>query len=151
MGQLRKLVGNRMLLTPGARAVLRDGQGNTLFIRRSDNNQWALPAGLMELGETVYDGMCREVKEETGLDVLAGTLVSIYSGPRFMHTNQFGSQHQHLVFQFRVDDWAGDLVTETDETVDAGFFSEQQLPKAYRQYEEAFEDLSTFNGSVALK
>jgi len=55
------------------------------------------------------------------------------------------------VFQFRVDDWAGDLVTETDETVDAGFFSEQQLPEAYRQYEEAFEDLSTFNGSVALK
>ena len=140
-----------MLLTPGARAVLRDARGHTLFIRRRDNNQWAPPAGLMELGETVYDGMCREVKEETGLDVLAATLVSIYSGPRFIHTNQFGSEHQHLVFQFRVDEWGGMLVRETDETVDAGFFSEEELPEAFQFYEEALEDLRSFSGSVILK
>ena len=148
VGQLRKLVGNRRLLTPGARAVLRDARGHTLFIRRRDNDQWGMPAGLMELGETVYDGMCREVKEETGLDLLAATLVAIYSGPRFAHTNQFGSEHQYLVFQFRVDEWGGTLVRET---VDAGFFSEEELPEPFQYYEEGFEDLRKFDGTVILK
>ena len=151
VGQLRKLVGNRMLLTPSARAMIRNADGETLFIRRRDNGQWAPPAGFMEMGETVYDAMCRETMEETGLEVLAATLVSVYSGPKLMRTNQYGSQHQHLVFQFRVDDWTGELLTETDETIDAGFFSADDLPEGYSQWAEAFRDLDEFRGQVFLK
>ena len=151
VGQLRKLVGNRRLLTPSSWAVIRNDGGDTLFIRRRDNGVWALPAGFMELGETVYDGMCREVYEETGLEVLAATLVSIYSGPELMRTNQFGSKHQHLVFMFRVDDWTGDLLTETDETTDAGFFSPGELPEGFSRYEESFRELDEFRGQVILK
>ena len=151
VGQLRKLVGNRMLLTPGPRAILRDSEGRTLFIRRSDDGRWAWPAGMMELDETVYDALCREVKEETGLDVLSATLIAIYSGPRFTWVNEYGSEHQGLVFQFRVDKWAGSLVTETDETIDAGFFSEDELPEAFESYREAVSDLRTFSGQVILK
>ena len=151
VGQLRKLVGNRRLLTPSARAIIRNTDGDTLFIRRRDNGQWAPPAGFMEMGETVYDAMCREINEETGLEVLAATLVSIYSGPKLMRTNQYGSEHQHLVFQFRVDDWTGELLTETDETIDAGFFSPQELPEGFSQYEETFRDLEEFRGQVILK
>ncbi len=151
VGQLRKIVGNRTLLTPSARAIISSETGETLFIRRRDNGHWALPAGYMELGETVYDGMCREVNEETGLDVRAATLVSVYSGPGLLKTNQYGSSHQHLVFQFRVDEWTGDLVSETDETTDAGFFSEEELPEGFMQYAEAFDDLDRFSGPVILK
>ena len=151
VGQLRKLVGNRMLLTPSARAMVRNADGDALFIRRRDNGQWAPPAGFMELGETVYDAMCRETMEETGLEVLAATLVSIYSGPKLMRANQYGSQHQHLVFQFRVDDWTGELLTETDETIDAGFFSADDLPEGYSRWAEAFRDLDEFRGQVFLK
>ena len=64
VGQVRKLVGDRKLLTPGARGIIRDDRGRILFIRRRDNDQWGLPAGLMELDETVYDALCREVREE---------------------------------------------------------------------------------------
>ena len=151
VGQLRKLVGNRRLLTPSARAIIRNADGDTLFIRRRDNGQWAPPAGFMEMGETVYDAMSREIYEETGLEVLAATLVSIYSGPELMRTNQYGSKHQYLVFQFRVDDWAGELVTETDETTDAGFFSPGELPEGFSQWAEAFRDLDEFRGQVILK
>ena len=55
------------------------------------------------------------------------------------------------MFQFRVDEWTGRLVKETDETIDAGFFFEDDLPEAYEPYTEAFEDLERFSGAVILK
>ena len=151
VGQLRKIVGNRRLLTPGTGAAIFDEQGRVLLICRRDDGRWAMPAGMMELGETVYDAMCREVREETGIEVLSATLVAIYSGPRFSWTNQFGSKHQGLGFQFRVDDWRGSLVTETDETVDAGFFDPGDLPDVYPRYDELLGDLKRFDGRVILK
>ena len=81
VGQLRKFVGSRRLLMPGARAFIRDEAGKVLFIRRRDNGHCALPAGTMELGETVLDALKREVEEETGLDVDSATLIATYSGP----------------------------------------------------------------------
>ena len=151
VGQLRKLVGDRKLITPGAWGIMRDDQGRILFIRRRDNDRWGLPAGNMELDETVYDALCREVKEETGLDVLAATLIAIYSGARFAGTNEYGNEYQLLVFQFRVDEWSGSLVKETEESVDAGFFSEEELPEAYRYYREGIDDMNSFTGQVILK
>mgnify|MGYP001171806703 CR=1 FL=1 len=151
IGQLRKLVGNRKLLTPGARAIFQDEHGRILFLLRRDNHQWGLPGGFMETDETVYEALCREVKEETGLVVEAATLISIYSGPRFAGTNQFGNEQQLLVFQFRIDRWSGSLVRETNETLDAGFFTQSEVPKAYEFYSEALKDLHMFSGNLILK
>ena len=81
VGQLRRLVGNRKLITPAVSAIIRDGEERILFIRRRDNDEWAMPAGMMELDETVYDCLRREVGEETGLDVRSATLISVKSGP----------------------------------------------------------------------
>ena len=151
LGQLRKLIGSRRLLTPGPRAFIADDRGRLLFIRRRDNGRWALPGGAMELGETVFDALKREVKEETGVDVLSATLIATYSGPRFAGKDAWGNDYQGLVFQFRVDQWSGSLVRETEETVDAGFFSEDELPDAYEHYREAFEDLERFSGEAIQK
>ena len=49
-GQLRQHVGNRRLIIPGARAVIRNAAGEVLFVRRSDNGEWVMPAGSIELG-----------------------------------------------------------------------------------------------------
>ena len=43
-----------------------------LLIRRGKPpriGQWSLPGGLQELGETVFEGGAREVREETGTEV----------------------------------------------------------------------------------
>ena len=109
-GQLRRHVGSRKLLMPGARAFIQDGDGRTLFIKRRDNGRWGLPAGGKELDETLYETLEREVKEETGLDVVSATLIAVYSGSRFSGRNMFGNDYEHLVFQFRVDEWSGSLV-----------------------------------------
>ena len=59
-------------------AVIPDESGRVLLIRRRDNQRWEPPGGVVEPGETVLDGLRREVSEETGLAVERVRLTGIY-------------------------------------------------------------------------
>jgi 8-oxo-dGTP diphosphatase len=55
-----------------------DAAGRLLLIRRGrepGRGLWSLPGGRVERGETVAAAAVREVREETGLDVVAGAPV----------------------------------------------------------------------------
>jgi 8-oxo-dGTP diphosphatase len=63
---------------PCAGAVVRDSAGRLLLVlrgREPGRGRWSLPGGRVEAGETVAEAAVREVREETGLDVVVGTLV----------------------------------------------------------------------------
>jgi 8-oxo-dGTP diphosphatase len=56
----------------GVGAVIFDDLGRVLLVKRGAEPQkgrWSLPGGLLELGETLAEGVKREVAEETGLIV----------------------------------------------------------------------------------
>lgn len=59
-------------------AVITDDQGRALLIQRRDNGHWEPPGGVLELSETIEDGLRREVREETGLDIEPGPLTGVY-------------------------------------------------------------------------
>jgi len=59
-------------------AVITDDSGRALLIQRRDNGKWEPPGGVLELGETIEDGLRREVREETGLDIEPGPLTGVY-------------------------------------------------------------------------
>ncbi|MBE8522599.1 NUDIX domain-containing protein [Amycolatopsis sp. H6(2020)] len=65
--------------------ILFDPHGRLLLIRRRNHpgsGQWSLPGGRVESGETDKEAVVRELSEETGLDVIPGTLVgSVRRGP----------------------------------------------------------------------
>ena len=91
LGRLRARVGDEeVLLFVGARAVVRDPAGRVLLIKRTDNGEWALPAGALEIGESIAEAAAREVHEETGLTATALTPFGLYTGRQFLHTNMFG-------------------------------------------------------------
>ena len=50
-------------------AVLLDDHNRVLVVQRRDNGRWEPPGGILELDETVDEGLRREVLEETGLVV----------------------------------------------------------------------------------
>jgi ADP-ribose pyrophosphatase YjhB (NUDIX family) len=150
-GQIRKLVGHRKLITPGVRAIIQDDEGNILFVRRKDTNTWGMPAGHVELNESVFDALKREVKEETGLDVVSATAIAIYSEPRFSFTNKFGDEFQLFALVFRVDEWEGSLIPDSEETSEAKFFPLNGLPELPSLYVETLEDLRDYDGNFIVK
>ncbi len=52
--------------------------GRALLIRRRDNKHWEPPGGVLELSEGITDGVRREVREETGLNVEPVALTGVY-------------------------------------------------------------------------
>jgi ADP-ribose pyrophosphatase/8-oxo-dGTP diphosphatase len=61
-------------------ATLSDGK--IVLIRRSDDGCWALPGGMVDWGEDIPSVVRRELREETGLELLKiRRLVGVYSSP----------------------------------------------------------------------
>jgi ADP-ribose pyrophosphatase YjhB (NUDIX family) len=58
--------------------VIADDHGRALLIQRRDNQRWEPPGGVLELGEAIHDGLRREVREETGLDIEPDALTGVY-------------------------------------------------------------------------
>jgi len=128
LGQLRAVIGDdTALITVGARCVLRDETGRILLIQRSDDLTWALPAGTMELGDTLGQTATREVYEETGLTAHGVTPFALYTRTD-LQPNMFGHAYQHVTMACRVDGWSGELLRATDETVDAAWYAPEALP-----------------------
>lgn len=152
LGQVRAAVGDsETLLFVGARGVVRDPQGRVLLIRRADNGHWALPAGAMELGESITDCAVREVFEETGLRATSLTPFGLYTGPAYTFTNMWGHTYQHFVLTYLIDAWDGDLVRQTNETTDADFFAVDALPgPASGILGTVLADLAAFEGTGQL-
>jgi 8-oxo-dGTP diphosphatase len=59
-------------------AVIVDDDNRVLAVRRRDNGEWHPPGGVLELDETIVDGLVREVREEAGLIVEPEFLTGIY-------------------------------------------------------------------------
>ncbi|HEY1619664.1 MAG TPA: NUDIX domain-containing protein [Streptosporangiaceae bacterium] len=79
-------------LVPAAVAVVACEDGAMLLIRRTDNGNWALPAGAIEMNESVADEAIRQTFEETGIQVEVTGLLGIYSDPR--HVIHFTSNDE---------------------------------------------------------
>jgi 8-oxo-dGTP diphosphatase len=63
----------------GVGAVIVD-EGRVLLVRRGTEpllGHWSLPGGMLEVGESLSDGVVREVREETGLTVEPVELIEL--------------------------------------------------------------------------
>lgn len=93
-----------------------------LWMRRAHDPQrgfWAIPAGFMELGETLEEAAARELREETGL-VLAPEDLRLYSLGSITQINEV-----YVAFRASVRDARCE---PGPEALDVRFFSETELP-----------------------
>jgi ADP-ribose pyrophosphatase YjhB (NUDIX family) len=69
-------------LVPSVNVVVVNDAGEILMIRRTDNDNWAVPGGAIDLGESVAQAAARETREESGIECEISGIVGIYSDPK---------------------------------------------------------------------
>jgi 8-oxo-dGTP diphosphatase len=80
----------------GVGAVIVEG-GRALLVRRATEpliGEWSVPGGMLELGETLRDGVCREALEETGIVVEPGEVLDVFDS---IFTDGLGRTQYHYV------------------------------------------------------
>jgi ADP-ribose pyrophosphatase YjhB (NUDIX family) len=122
-------------------AIIEDGK--ILLTKRRDFPVWCIPGGHLSPGESLVDAAIREAKEETGLDVELLNLVGVYSMP-------FKWENGSCEIILRACRISGDLIRSTNETIDAAFYSFEELPPDLIgwQYHQAVDALSDKVGVV---
>jgi ADP-ribose pyrophosphatase YjhB (NUDIX family) len=113
-------------LVPGASAIVADDQGRILMQRRSDNSRWALPGGVMDIGESIGDTVVREVREETGLEVVPEYIVGVYSDPGHVFAYSDGEVRQQFSICFACRLVGGEIQV-SDESPEVAFFAPADL------------------------
>ncbi len=130
-----------MPFTVGVFATILDEQGRALLCHRRDYDYWGQPGGGLERGETPWQGIVREVKEETGLDVSVTRLVGVYSWP----------SADELIFSFRCEVIGGAL-TLNDEARDLRYFALDALPaNLFIEHAERLRDAMDDVGTALLR
>lgn len=111
------------------RALILNEQGQLLLVRERSDGCWTLPGGWCDIGDSPAGAVVREVVEETGLVCRAVQLLALFDKLKHPHPPQL--PHAHKAF-FLCEVVGGQLLTETDETQDAVYFSIDALPELSR-------------------
>lgn len=106
------------MYTIGAFAIILDDNSKVLLCLRTDKEVWNLPGGGVEIGESPWAAVIREVKEETGLDVKIKRLLGVTSKP----------EKSDIAFLFLCQSVSGEL-TLNNEAKDLRYFSVDEIPE----------------------
>ena len=104
--------------------------------------QWSLPGGTLELGETLEEGVAREMHEETGLKVEVGPVIEVFD--RIMTDDARRVRYHFVLVDYLCWPLSGGLLagSDVDEAVlvDPAALEQFDLtPKALSVIERALE------------
>ena len=103
--------------------IIRDGK--LLMVKESDDGKWSLPGGWADVGDTPSAAVCREVIEETGLEVKVTKLLGVWD--RNLHGHPPLPWHVYKLI-FLCEEIGGSLAI-SHESTDIGFFAINDLPE----------------------
>ena len=112
-------------------------RSRVLLIRRGTEplkGEWSIPGGMLELGEELAQGVRRELREETGLDVEPLGLLAVFDrivrdGPRVKY---------HYVIVDYACRWRRGRLRPASDVIDARWVRREALPQ-YNLTERATE------------
>ncbi len=104
-------------------AVISDGQ--VLLVKEKEDGCWTLPGGWADVGDPPSVAVIHEVKQESGYDVTVRKLAALYD--RNLHGHPPYPFHSYKAF-FLCDLVGGSPIGPNHETLDVGFFAEDEIP-----------------------
>ena len=99
----------------GVGAVVLDDAGRVLLVKRANEplkGEWSLPGGAVDVGETLENGIRREVREETGIEIEVGPIVDVLD--RIRHDAGGRVQFHYVLIDFLCRSRGGVLQSATD-------------------------------------
>jgi 8-oxo-dGTP diphosphatase len=127
------------MFTIGAFAIILDDAERVLLCHRRDVDLWNLPGGGVEAGETPWEAVVREVREETGFEVTVERLQGVYAKP----------ETDDVVFSFLCMIRGGAIIMN-DEADRIDWFDSDDLPPntSPKQRERIHDALARADGVV---
>lgn len=107
-------------------ACIINDNNEILLQRRREENEWGLPGGAMELGESAEETLRREIKEETGLEITIEKLLGVYT--KYFHTYPNGDKTQSVVISFLCHPAGEELQLENAETLELAYVAPENMP-----------------------
>ena len=125
------IAAERLPVVPIVCAALIDGSGKVLLQQRPKGKAmaglWEFPGGKIAAGESPETALCRELKEELGLDVAEASLA-----PFGFASHRYDSFHI-LLLLYRCDRWQGTPVAREGQAlawVEPGSMGGYPMPEA---------------------
>ncbi|MCA1322443.1 NUDIX hydrolase [Bacillus tianshenii] len=134
---MRKFIGHETLMTVGCGIIIEDN-GHILLQHRTDEDNWCIPGGMMEIGETFEEAAKRESLEETGLTASGLELFGIYSGKDCFVEYPNGDKVFSVQMIFISKQFTGSLKQKDIESREHRFFSKTDLPANINPRQKAF-------------
>jgi 8-oxo-dGTP diphosphatase len=121
-------------------------KGRALLIRRGSEpllGQWSIPGGTLELGESLENGVVRELKEETGLTVRIVEMIEVFDriykdeadarGGEMLESSgvtakKRGPRFHYVIIDYLCERLDGEAKAGSDVT-DVAFATEDELAK----------------------
>ncbi len=125
---LRHQVGHQPLILTAASVMIHDKEGRILLQHRTDTNNWGLPGGFMEPGETIEETAKREIKEETGLTIDTLIFFHVFSGKKFYFEYPNGDKVYNVIVSFTAPEPEGNII-KNEESYELVYFTLDELPK----------------------
>ena len=107
--------------------VIRDGCA--LLIRRGHaplKGEWSIPGGTLEVGETIAEGIQRELLEETGMVVRVGEFIEVFD--RIFRDRDGRIQYHFVILDYLCEAVSGEVRAGGDVT-EAVWAPEKELVK----------------------
>ena len=115
-------------IVPSVNVIVTNDKSEILLIKRSDNDNWAVPGGAIDIGESMTEAAVRETKEETGVDCEITGLVGIYTDPRHLvHYTSNDEVRQEFSIVLTAFATGGEL-TPSNESLDVRWVGRDHLP-----------------------
>lgn len=120
-------------------------QGRALLVRRGApplQGEWSIPGGMLETGETIMEGVRRELAEETGVEVRVNGLIEVFE--RISLDEAGKHKYHYVVLDYYCDAIRGEPRAGSD-AAEVAWVSEKDLDAyalstaARRVIQKAFE------------
>ncbi|MGA2960556.1 MAG: NUDIX hydrolase [Candidatus Korobacteraceae bacterium] len=89
--------------------------GLVVLVRRAKAprmGEWSIPGGMLELGETLRDGVAREIEEETGLKVKSEEVLDVFDS--IVIDADGKTQYHYVLIDFLCSVTGGELRAASD-------------------------------------